>query len=157
MEENKSEYEATRNSYRKAPKNSTENVIDKAVEKSRTKLQEITSMQENGDYTTAPDTGSAVTDTTYSMVKGDHRFHCAAGAQVYPQSKFRNTGNAAQQSGLETTRAHTASECGVSPKQAGHGTLPMQSNTRAVGRICPDNGRKKKLSPPKPRRATFAA
>ena len=34
---------------------------------------------------------------------------------------------------------------------------PMQSRARAVGQICPDNGQKKKPSPPKPRRATFAA
>lgn len=46
MEENKSEYEATSNSYRKAPKIAQKMLLTKAVEKSRTKLQEITSMQE---------------------------------------------------------------------------------------------------------------
>ena len=34
---------------------------------------------------------------------------------------------------------------------------PMRRNARAVGQICPDSGRKKKPSPPKPRRAIFAA
>ena len=34
---------------------------------------------------------------------------------------------------------------------------PMRRNARAEGRICPDSGRKRKQSPPKSRRATFAA
>ena len=123
MEENKSEYEATRNSYRKAPKIAQKMLLTKAVEKSRTKLQEITSMQENGDYTTAPDTGSAVTDTTYSMVKETTDFTVQqvrkfTRKQIQKYRERRTTERA------ETTRAHTASECGVSPKQAGHGTLP---------------------------------
>ena len=85
MEENKSEYEATSNSYRKAPKIAQKMLLTKAVEKSRTKLQEITSMQENGDYTTAR---HWVNSDSYNLFdgKGDHRFHCAAGAQVYPQA-----------------------------------------------------------------------
>ena len=33
----------------------------------------------------------------------------------------------------------------------------MQTNARAVGQICPASGRKRKPSPPKSRRATFAA
>ena len=121
MEENKSEYEATSNSYRKAPKIAQKMLLTKAVEKSRTKLQEITSMQENGDYTTAPDTGSTVTDTTYSMVKETTDFTVQqvrkfTRKQIQKYRERRTTERA------ETTRAHTASECGVSPKQAGHGT-----------------------------------
>ena len=54
-------------------------------------------------------------------------------------------------------RAHAANERGVSPKQAECGTLPMRRTARAVGQICPDSGQKKKPSPPKPRRAIFAA
>ena len=54
-------------------------------------------------------------------------------------------------------RVHAANERGVSPKQAGCGTrCPMWRNARAVGQICPDSGRKKKPSPPRPPRAIFA-
>ena len=54
-------------------------------------------------------------------------------------------------------RAHAANERGVSPKQVECGTLPDAEPRPRRGQICPDNGQKKKPSPPKPRRATFAA
>ena len=143
MEENKSEYEATSNSYRKAPKIAQKMLLTKAVEKSRTKLQEITSMQENGDYTTAPDTGSTVTDTTYSMVKETTDFTVQqvrkfTRKQIQKYRERRTTERA------ETTRAHTASECGVSPKQAGHGTLPDAEQRPRCGADLPRQRAKEK-------------
>ena len=143
MEENKSEYEATSNSYRKAPKIAQKMLLTKAVEKSRTKLQEITSMQENGDYTTAPDTGSTVTDTTYSMVKETTDFTVQqvrkfTRKQIQKYRERRTTARA------ETTRAHTASECGVSPKQAGHGTLPDAEQRPRCGADLPRQRAKEK-------------
>ena len=143
MEENKSEYEATSNSYRKAPKIAQKMLLTKAVEKSRTKLQEITSMQENGDYTTAPDTGSTVTDTTYSMVKETTDFTVQqvrkfTRKQIQKYRERRTTERA------ETTCAHTASECGVSPKQAGHGTLPDAEQRPRCGADLPRQRAKEK-------------
>ncbi len=143
MEENKSEYEETSNSYRKAPKIAQKMLLTKAVEKSRTKLQEITSMQENGDYTTAPDTGSTVTDTTYSMVKETTDFTVQqvrkfTRKQIQKYRERRTTERA------ETTRAHTASECGVSPKQAGHGTLPDAEQCPRCGADLPRQRAKEK-------------
>ena len=143
MEENKSEYEATSNSYRKAPKIAQKMLLTKAVEKSRTKLQEITSMQENGDYTTAPDIGSTVTDTTYSMVKETTDFTVQqvrkfTRKQIQKYRERRTTERA------ETTRAHTASECGVSPKQAGHGTLPDAEQRPRCGADLPRQRAKEK-------------
>ena len=143
MEENKSEYEATSNSYRKAPKIAQKMLLTKAVEKSRTKLQEITSMQENGDYTTAPDTGSTVTDTTYSMVKETTDFTVQqvrkfTRKQIQKYRERRTTERA------ETTRAHTASECGVSPKQAECGTLPNAAQRPHRGADLPRQRAKEK-------------
>ena len=118
-------------------------LLTKAVEKSRTKLQEITSMQENGDYTTAPDTGSTVTDTTYSMVKETTDFTVQqvrkfTRKQIQKYRERRTTERA------ETTRAHTASECGVSPKQAGHGTLPDAEQRPRCGADLPRQRAKEK-------------
>ena len=132
MEENKSEYEATSNSYRKAPKIAQKMLLTKSVEKSRTKLQEITSMQENGDYTTAQGTGSTVTDTTYSMVKETTDFTVQqvrkfTRKQIQKYRERRTTERA------ETTRTHTASERNVGPKQAERGTLP-DADQRPRGR-----------------------
>ena len=41
--------------------------------------------------------------------------------------------------------------------RSGAARCPMRRNARAVGQICPASGRKKKPSPPRPRRAIFAA
>ena len=68
---------------KRIPKNNTAGKIPKAAlkkawteakEKSRTKLQENTSMQENGDYTAANDTGGAVADISYSTIKQNTDF-----------------------------------------------------------------------------------
>ena len=143
MEKNKSEYEATSNSYRKAPKIAQKMLLTKAVEKSRTKLQEIASMQENGDYTIAQDTGSTVTDTTYSMVKETTDFTVQqvrkfTRKQIQKYRERRTTERA------ETTRVHTASERGVSPKQAGRGTLPDAEQRPRCGADLPRQRAKEK-------------
>ena len=100
-------------------------------------------MQENGDYTTAPDTGSTVTDTTYSMVKETTDFTVQqvrkfTRKQIQKYRERRTTERA------ETTRAHTASECGVSPKQAGHGTLPDAEQRPRCGADLPRQRAKEK-------------
>lgn len=94
-----------------------------AKEKSRTKLQENTSMQENGDYTAANDTGGAVADISYSTIKQNTDFTVQQGRKFARKQieKYRER-RAAEQT--ETTRAHAAGECGVSPKQAEYGTPP---------------------------------
>ena len=92
-------------------------------EKSRTKLQENTSMQENGDYTAANDTGGEVADISYSTIKQNTDFTVQQGRKIARKQieKYRERRSAEQ---TETTRVHTASERGVSHKQAGRGTLP---------------------------------
>ena len=94
-----------------------------AKEKSRTKLQENTSMQENGDYTVANDTGGAVADISYSTIKQNRDFTVQQGRKFARKQieKYRERRSAEQ---TETTRVHTANERGVSPKQVECGTLP---------------------------------
>ena len=94
-----------------------------AKEKSRTKPQENTSMQENGDYTAANDTVGEVADISYSTIKQNTDFTVQQGRKIARKQieKYRERRSAEQ---TETTRVHTASERGVSHKQAGRGTLP---------------------------------
>ena len=94
-----------------------------AKEKGRTKLQENTSMQENGDYTAANDTVGEVADISYSTIKQNTDFTVQQGRKIARKQieKYRERRSAEQ---TETTRVHTASERGVSHKQAGRGTLP---------------------------------
>ena len=77
-----------------------------AKEKSRTKPQENTSMQENGDYTAANDTGGAVADISYSTIKQNTDFTVQQGRKFARKQveKYR--------------------ERGVDPKQAERGTPP---------------------------------
>ena len=119
----------------KIPKTALKKTLMEAKEKSRTKLRESTSTQGEGDYTTANSTGKMVADTSYSAVKENTDFTIQQGRKFARKQieKYRERHTAEQ---VETTRAHTA---------------------RAVGRICPASGRKKRLSLPKLRRATFAA
>ena len=88
-----------------------------AKEKSRTKLRESTSTQENGDYTAAQDTGAVLTDTSYSAIRQNNDFTVQQGRKYARKQveKYRER-RAAEQ--VETTRAHTVSERGVGPKQA---------------------------------------
>ena len=123
-----------------------------AKEKGRTKLQENTSMQENGDYTAANDTGGAVADISYSTIKQNTDFTVQQGRKFSRKQieKYRERRSAEQ---AESTLPVSAVSARNKPSAA---RCPMRRNARAVGQICPASGRKKKPSPPKPRRAIFA-
>ena len=148
----------------RAPKNNAAGRIPKAAlkkawteakEKSRTKLREGTSTQGDGDYTTAQDTGTVMADTSYSAIKQNTDFTVQQGRKFARKQieKYRER-HAAEQA--ETTHAHAAPVSAVSaPNRPGAARCPMQTRTRAVGRICPDSGRKKKSSPPRLHHATF--
>ena len=107
----------------KIPKAALKKAWTEAKEKSRTKLRESTSTQGDGDYTTAQDTGATLTDASHSAVKQNTDFTVQQGHKIARKQieKYRERRSAEQ---VETTRAHAASERGVSPKQAGRGTLP---------------------------------
>ena len=106
----------------KIPKAALKNAWTEAKEKSRTKLRESTSAQGDGDYTTANDTGGMLADTSYSAIKKNTDFNVQQGRRFTRKQieKYKER-RAAEQT--ETSRVHTASERGVSPKQAGHDTL----------------------------------
>ncbi len=106
----------------KIPKAALKKAWTEAKEKSRTKLKESTAAQGESDYTTAQDTGAVLTDTSYSAIKKNTDFNVQQGRRFTRKQieKYKER-RAAEQT--ETTRAHTASERGVSPKQAGHDTL----------------------------------
>ena len=105
------------------PKVTLKKAWTEAKEKSQTMLRESTSTQGDGDYTTAQDTSSAVTDTSYSVIKQNTDFTVQQGRKFACKQieKYRERRSAEQ---AETTRAHAAGERGVSPKQAECGTLP---------------------------------
>ena len=106
----------------KIPKAALKKAWTEAKEKSRTKLRESTAAQGESDYTTAQDTGAVLTDTSYSSIKQNTDFTVQQGRKIARKQiqKYRER-RAAEQA--ETTHAHAAGERGVSPKQAGHGTL----------------------------------
>ena len=105
------------------PKAALKKAWAEAKEKSRTMLRESTSTQGDGDYTTAQDTSSVVTDTSYSTIKRNTDFTVQQGRKfVRKQIEKYWERRAAEQN--ETARAHAAGERGVSPKQAEYGTLP---------------------------------
>ena len=66
----------------KIPKAALRKAWTEGKEKSRTKLQENTSMQKNGDYTVANDTGGAVADISYSTIKRNTDFTVQQGRKV---------------------------------------------------------------------------
>ena len=105
------------------PKAALKKAWAEAKEKSRTMLRESTSTQGDGDYTTAQDTSSVVTDTSYSVIKQNTDFTVQQGRKIARKQieKYRERRSAEQ---TETTRAHTAGERNVSPKQTERGTLP---------------------------------
>ncbi len=107
----------------KIPKATLKKAWTEAKEKSRTKLRESNSTQGDGDYATANDTGGMVADTSYSAVKQNTDFTMQQGCKFARKQieKCRERRTAEQ---IETARAHTAGERGVSPKQAERGTLP---------------------------------
>ena len=103
------------------PKAALKKAWAEAKEKSRTKLRESISAQGNGDYTTANDTGGMLADTSYSAIKKNTDFTAQQGRKFARKQieKYRERRTAEH---VATT--HTASERGVSPKQAECGTLP---------------------------------
>ena len=127
----------------KIPKAALRKAWTEGKEKSRTKLQENTSMQKNGDYTVANDTGGAVADISYSTIKRNTDFTVQQGRKVARKQieKYRER-RAAEQN--ETARAHAAGERGVSPKQAEYGTLPDAAQRPRRGADLPRQRAKEK-------------
>ena len=127
----------------KIPKAALKNAWTEAKEKSRTKLRESTSAQGDGDYTTANDTGGMLADTSYSAIKKNTDFNVQQGRRFTRKQieKYKER-RAAEQT--ETTRAHTAGERGVSPKQAECGTLPDAAQRPRRGADLPRQRAKEK-------------
>ena len=125
------------------PKAALKKAWTEAKEKSRTMLRESTSTQGDGDYTTAQDTSSAVTDTSYSVIKQNTDFTVQQGRKFVRKQieKYRDR-RAAEQN--ETARAHAAGERGVSPKQAECGTLPDAAQRPRRGADLPRQRAKEK-------------
>ena len=127
----------------KIPKAALKKAWTEGKEKSRTMLRESTSTQGDGDYTTAQDTSSAVTDTSYSVIKQNTDFTVQQGRKFACKQieKYRERRSAEQ---AETTRAHAAGERGVSPKQAECGTLPDAEQHPRCGADLPRQRAKEK-------------
>ena len=125
------------------PKAALKKAWTEAKEKSRTMLRESTSTQGDGDYTTAQDTSSVVTDTSYSVIKQNTDFTVQQGRKIARKQieKYRERRSAEQ---TETTRARTASERGVSPKQTERGTLPDAEQRPRCGADLPRQRAKEK-------------
>ena len=111
--------------------------------KSQSELLGRASVQEDGDYTTAEDIGTVLTDTSYAIVKKNTVFTMQQGRKLAREQieKCRES-RAAEQ--VETARAHTASERGVSPKQAEYGTLPDAAQRPRRGADLPRQRAKEK-------------
>ena len=107
----------------KIPKAALKKAWTETKEKSRAKLRESTSAQGDGDYTTANDTGGMVTDTSHSAIQQNTDFTVQQSRKFARKQieKYRVRHTAEQ---VETSRAYTAGERGVGPKQARRGTLP---------------------------------
>ena len=107
----------------KIPKAALKKAWTETKERSRAKLRESTSAQGDGDYTTANDTGGMVTDTSHSAIQQNTDFTVQQSRKFARKQieKYRERHTAEQ---VETSRAYTAGERGVGPKQARRGTLP---------------------------------
>ena len=105
------------------PKAALKKAWTEAKEKSRNKLRESTSTQEDDNYTAAPDTGVVLTDTSRLAIKQNTDFTVQQGRKFARKQIEKYRVRHAAES-VEATRVHTASERGVSPKQAEYGTLP---------------------------------
>ena len=125
------------------PKAALKKAWTEAKEKSRTKLRESTPTQEDGDYTTANGTSGMLADTSYSAIKKNTDFTVQQGRKLARKQieKYRERRTAEQG---KTTRAYTASERGVSPKQTGHGTLPDAAQRPRRGADLPRQRAKEK-------------
>ena len=127
----------------KIPKAALKKAWTEAKEKSRTKLRESISMQGNGDYTAAQDTGVVLIDTSYSALKQNTDFTVEQGRKFACKQfqKYRKRRTAEQ---AEATRTYAASERGVSPKQAECGTLPDAAQRPRRGADLPHRRAKEK-------------
>ena len=114
-----------------------------AKEKSRTMLRESTSTQGDGDYTTAQDTSSVVTDTSYSVIKQNTDFTVQQGRKIARKQIEKYRVRHAAES-VEATRVHAANERGVSPKQGECGTLPDAESRPRRGADLPRQRAKEK-------------
>ena len=125
------------------PKAALKKAWAEAKEKSRTMLRESTSTQGDGDYTTAQDTSSVVTDTSYSVIKQNTAFTVQQGRKIARKQieKYRERRSAEQ---TETARVHTAGERNVSPKQTERGTLPDAEQRPRCGADLPRQRAKEK-------------
>ena len=128
----------------KIPKAALKKVWTEAKEKSRTKLRKSTSTHGDGNYTTAQDTGEALTDTSYSTIKQNTDFTVRQGRKFARKQieKYREHRTAEQ---AETTRAHAARERGVGQKQAERGTLPDADQRPRRGADLPLQRAKEKI------------
>ena len=131
------------NSTGKIPKAALKKAWTEAKEKSRTKLRESTSTQEDGDYTTANGTSGMLADTSYSAIKQNTDFTVQQGRKLARKQieKYRERRTAEQG---KTTRAYTAGERGVSPKQTEYGTLPDAAQRPRRGADLPRQWAKEK-------------
>ena len=128
----------------KIPKAALKKAWTEAKEKSRNKLRESTSTQKDGNYTAAQDTGAVMADTSYSAIKQNTDHTVQQGRKIARKQieKYRERRSAEQ---TETARAHAASERGVSPKQAGRGTLPDAEQHPRRGADLPRQREKEKV------------
>jgi len=131
------------NSTGKIPKAALKKAWTEAKEKSRTKLRESTSTQEDGDYTTANGTSGMLADTSYSAIKQNTDFTVQQGRKLARKQieKYRERRTAEQG---KTTRDYTAGERGVSPKQTEYGTLPDAAQRPRRGADLPRQRAKEK-------------
>ena len=128
----------------KIPKAALKKVWTEAKEKSRNKLRESTSTQEDGNYTAAQDTGTVMVDTSYFAINQNTDFTVEQGRRFARKQfqKYRKRRTAEQ---AEATRTYAASERGVSPKQARHGTLPDAEQHPRRGADLPRQRAKEKV------------
>mgnify|MGYP000046077620 CR=1 FL=1 len=137
------------------PKAALKKAWAEAKEKSRTMLRESTSTQGDGDYTTAQDTSSVVTDTSYSVIKQNTDFTVQQGRKIARKQIEKYRVRHAAES-VEATRVHTASERGVRPQTS---RVRHAARCRPApapwGRFAPPAGERKKSSPPRPRHEIF--
>ena len=127
----------------KIPKAALKKAWTEAKEKRQTKLLKSASTQGDGDYTAANETGGMLADTSYSAIKQNTDFTVQQGRKIARKQiqKYRER-RAAEQ--VETTHAHAAGECGVSPKQAECGTLPDSAQRPRRGADLPRQRAKEK-------------
>ena len=125
------------------PKAALKKAWTEAKEKSRTMLRESASTQGDGDYTTAQDTSSVVTDTSYSVIKQNTDFTVQQGRKIARKQIEKYRVRHAAES-VEATRVHAANERGVSPKQGECGTLPDAESRPRRGADLPRQRAKEK-------------